>query len=177
MQKSRASFTELMNIIHDPEFQLEDIQNVKWDQIDGKLALDNEEWLDEDARWTRMPITISVPYQSRRGVPSMPHAGPQSYVAGDLFHRDLVSVIREKILAFGDSHCYHFKPYELLWQPTMDQDPIRIQGELYTSPAFIEAHRELQDIPGKPGCQLPQVVVPLMFWSVVLPRSRPMFFN
>jgi len=39
VQKSRASFTELMNIIHDPEFQLEDIQNVKWDQIDGKLAL------------------------------------------------------------------------------------------------------------------------------------------
>jgi hypothetical protein len=33
------------------------------------------------------------------------------------------------------------------------------------SPAFIEAHRELQELPGEAGCELPHVVAALMFWS------------
>jgi hypothetical protein len=44
-------------------------------------------------------------------------------------------------------------------------NPVRVQGELYTSPAFVDAHQELQDSPAEPGCNLPRVIAALMFWS------------
>lgn len=166
VQKSQASFRELMDIVGDPEFHPSDVQDVKWDQINTQLAAeDEEEWLDEPAGWTQTPVTISVPYQPRRGIPSDPKGGPRNYVVNDFYHRSLVTVIREKLSGSSSSHLFHFEPHELLWQPPSHLDPIRVHGELYTSPAFINAHRELQDSPGQPGCDLPRVVVALMFWS------------
>jgi hypothetical protein len=165
-KKSLASFKDLIGILSDPEFQLADVQNIHWGQINRALATDDaDEWLDEDAGWTQTPISISVPYEPRRGVPSELHAGPRNYVVGEFYHRSLVSIIREKISGLSDSNLFHFEPYELLWQRPMDQDPIRVQGELYTSPAFIDAHQELQNSPGEPGCELQRVIVSLMFWS------------
>lgn len=166
VQKSQESFERLTGIICDPEFKAADIKNVKWNSINKELAADDsQEWLDEDAGWTRTPVTISVPYQPRRGVPSEPDGGPRSYLVGDLYHRGLVSVIREKLSSLSEPHHFHFEPYELLWQSTKHQAPILVQGELYTSPAFINAHRELQESPTEPGCDLPRVIVALMFWS------------
>jgi hypothetical protein len=74
-------------------------------------------------------------------------------------------VIREKISGLNHSNLFHFQPYELLWQKSLDGDTIRVQSELYTSPEFIEAHQELQNSPPEPNCDLPRVVVALMFWS------------
>jgi hypothetical protein len=155
-----------MNIVDDPEFKLEDVRDVNWDQVNKLLATDEEgEWLDEDAGWTRTPVTISVPYQPRRGQFSDPEAGPRNYVVDEFYHRSLTSVIREKISGLGDCHLFHTEPHELLWQPVGSQDPIQVQGELYTSPVFVDAHRELQDSPREPGCDLPRVITALMFWS------------
>ena len=166
VHKSQASFRELMDIIDDPQFQLADVQNINWDKINKELGTDNdEEWLDEDAGWTRTPVTISVPHQFRRGIPGEPGAGPRNFTVQDFFHRSLVSIIKEKILGLGEQHHFHFEPYELHWQCKDTCDPIRTQGELYTSPAFIDAHRELQDSPGEPECDLPRVIAALMFWS------------
>lgn len=36
---------------------------------------------------------------------------------------------------------------------------------MYTSEAFIEAHRELQESPREPNYDLQRVIVSLMFWS------------
>ena len=83
----------------------------------------------------------------------------------DFYHRSLVSVIREKILGLGDSPHFHFEPYELHWKSVNKPNPVRVQSELYTSPAFIDAHQELQDSPAEPGCNLPRVIAALMFWS------------
>lgn len=166
VQKSRQSFRELMNILGDPEFKLEDIRDVDWDRVNKVLATDDEgEWVDEDAVWVRTPVTISVPYQPRRGQLSSPQAGPRNYLVEGFYHRNLVDIIREKISGLKDGHFFHIEPYEMLWQPENRRLPIRIQGELYTSPSFIDAHRELQDSPGEPGCELPRVIVALMFWS------------
>jgi hypothetical protein len=167
VQKSQASFRGLMDIVGAPDFQPADVRGVQWDKINAELGTeDKKEWMDEDAGWTRTPATISVPYQPRRGIPSDPHAGPRDYVVGDFYHRSLVSIIREK-LSGQDARLFHMEPYELLWHRVTGQDPIRVQGELYTSPAFVDAHRELQESPGEPGCDLPRVIAALMFWSDV----------
>src|ERR1700722_1388352 len=168
IQKSQSSFKELMDIVGDPDFRPADIRDVKWDVINRTLASDDqEEWLDEDAGWRNTPVTISVPYSPRRGVRPPPNSGPRNYTVADFYHRSLVSVIREKLSSPTDNLHFHYEPYELNWQPGDSQRTARTYGELYTSPAFIEAHRELQNSPAVPGCDLPRVVVALMFWSDV----------
>jgi hypothetical protein len=166
-QKSRSSFRNLMDIIGNPDFQTADIRDINWDRIDGELGAEDDgaEWLDEDAGWTHTPVTISVPYQSRRGVPSQADAGPRNYTVDNFCYRSLASVIKEKISGLKAGHQFHLEPHELHWQQGNGGDPIRVQGELYTSPAFLDAHRELQDSPGEPACNLQRVVIALMFWS------------
>jgi hypothetical protein len=167
VQKSQSSFKDLLKIVGDEDFHSADIRGTKWDQIDNTLATEDEaEWLDEDAGWMRSPVTFSVPHHPRRGVQSDDDAGPKEYTVKDFHHRSLVSVIREK-LSNTSTEQFHYEPYELNWQPGETQRPSRVQSELYASPAFIDAHRELHASPPEPGCDLPRVIVALMFWSDV----------
>jgi hypothetical protein len=172
VQKSRESFRELLDIVGDPGFHPDDVRNTQWSKIDSKLAMnafdkdgvcdeDDGEWMDEDAGWQRTPVTISVPFAKRTS--TVP--GPRDFLVGDLYHRSFVSVIREKLANQHDNQGFHYDPFELFWQPPGTQDDIRVHGEMYTSPAFLDAHRELQEAPGEPGCNLPRVVVAIMFWS------------
>ncbi|KIK31581.1 hypothetical protein CY34DRAFT_19778 [Suillus luteus UH-Slu-Lm8-n1] len=104
---------------------------------------EGEEWEDED---------VAQP-------------GARPYVAADLYHRPLISVIREKLSNVQDDELFHYEPYQLQWSAPHLQHEVNIQGELYTSPAFMDAHRELQQSPGEPECNLPCAVIALMFWS------------
>jgi hypothetical protein len=167
VQKSQTNFKSLVEIVADPEFSPAEVRGVKWDQLNNKLAGGGaEEWTDADAGWMHTPVTISVPFHPRRGVPLGDH-GPSDYTITDFYHRSLTSVIREKISNKSAHRHFHYEPYELHWQPgrTPQSPTQRVHGELYTSPAFIEAHDDLQSSPSEPDCDLPRVVVALMFWS------------
>jgi hypothetical protein len=167
-QKSQSSFKELIAIVGDPDFRPADVRDVKWDYINDMLIEDDQEkWLDEETGWTRTPVTISVPYQARRGAPLLDGDGPKDSEIGHLYHRSLVLVIREKLSNPTDHPHFHYEPFELNWQPQAEDlgSEMRTYGELYTSPAFADAHRKLQDMPPEPGCDLQRVVVALMFWS------------
>jgi hypothetical protein len=179
VQKSQESFNKLLDIVGRVDFLPEDVWGTKWRKIDGILArnefdgMDNRskasnvgdndgdvEWIDEDAGWKRTLISISIPFHSR-----LKHPGPKEYLVGDLYHRSFISVIREKLTNPKDNRHFHYEPFELYWKPTDKSADVRIHGELYSSPAFVEAHRALQDSPGEPGCDLPRVMVAMMFWS------------
>ena len=82
-----------------------------------------------------------------------------------LRHHKLTSMIREKILRPSSHPHLHFELYRLYWQPDEASEPVRVHGELYSLEAFLDAHSKLQDSPGEPGCELPRVVVGLMFSS------------
>ena len=139
---------------------------MNWDHVNKELGIEDAgEWLNEDAGWTSTPVSISVPFQPRCSVPSPENAHARSYTVGDFHHQKLVSIIKEKITCLEMSHQFHFEPYELLWHPSHLLEPVRVQGELYSSPAFIDVHRYLQNSPGEPGCNLPRVVVALMYFS------------
>ena len=167
LQKSLGSFHNLVKLITDPEFKVEDIRTTNWNSIHSQLGTDDDEadWLDEDAGWTRTPVTISVPYQSHQGLLSAFGAGPKNYTINGFYHRKLVSVIKERILGLESNHQFHFSSYELHWQRNPSEKPVRVQGELYSSPEFVEADREIQNLPAEPHCNLPRVLVALMFWS------------
>ena len=162
--KSQGSFDTLMDIISDADFHQDDVCNVNWDHINNTLSADDaNEWLDDDAGWTSTPVSVS--FQPRWGVPSSTDARARDYVVREFCHRKLVSVIKEKITSLQVIHHFHYEPYELLWHPPHMPNPICIQGKLYSSPAFLHAHQELQNSPNEPGCKLLRCVIALMFSS------------
>lgn len=165
LQKSQQSFKDLLNIVGDLNFDPSDVRDTKWDQINTTLANNaaddgEEEWLDEGIGWTKRRVEISVPFHHR-----MRHPGPRKYIGAELYHRSLVDVIKERLADPHTAARFHMEPYELLWQPTDQHPEVKIHGEAYNSQAFLDAHRTLHDSPGEPGCDLPRVVVALMFWS------------
>ena len=170
-QKSRESFSQLIRIVGNEQFRPEDVQHTNWKSVDVNLGWNNfdhsdesddggDEELDEDAGWHRTPITIPIPFHSRSK-----HSGISNYLVGDLYHRSFVDVIREKLANAPDIRRFHYEPFELFWNPTPASSDVRVHGELYTSPAFLEAHQALQDSPREPGCDLQRCVVALMFFS------------
>lgn len=163
VQKSQQSFKELVDIVGRPDYNPDDVRNTPWDEINSQLGASVEgrdEWEDEDAGWRKTQVTIEVPFSRTTSQP-----GARPYIAADLYHRSLVSVIREKLANTQDDELFHYEPYQLQWCAPHLERKVDIQGELYTSPAFMDAHRALQESPGEIGCDLPHVVVALMFWS------------
>lgn len=163
VQKSQDSFKRLLEIVGSPTFSPADVNETNWDSVNKQLATnewDEGEWVDEDAGWQRSSVTIQVPFPRSTRQP-----GPQSFTITDFYHRSITSIIREKLSNPDQAQHFHYEPFELLWQSDNQQDPVHLHGELYSSPAFLKAHQDLQSSPGEPGCKLPRVVVSLMFWS------------
>jgi Plavaka transposase len=172
-KKTQSNFKNLVKIVGHPDFRPEDVAGTKWQFIDAQLGGglrddksdegDGESgWEDDQVSgdWIETPIKINVPFHKRTL-----HPGTANFEVGKLHHRKLVSVIKEKILRPSGYPHLHLEPYELYWQPSEASEPVRVYGELFSSEAFIEANRDLQNSPGEPGCELAKVVVGLMFAS------------
>ncbi|TFK68774.1 hypothetical protein BDN72DRAFT_650911 [Pluteus cervinus] len=81
------------------------------------------------------------------------------------YHRSLVSIVKEGCSG-ANSKDFHWHPFEEHWTPPWDPSRTeRVHGELYTSPAFLEADRKLQELPPEPDCDLPRAIAALMFFS------------
>jgi hypothetical protein len=167
VQKSQEGFKKLIDIVGGSDFRPDDVRSINWTKINANLAqnADNDNqhhsdhsWLGEDTGWKRTAISISVPFHRRMAIP-----GPRSYLAGDLYHRSIVSVIRERVS--NDDRHFHYEPYELLWKCGDTAEEVRVHGELYTSAAFLSEHKKLLESPAEPGCDAPRAIVALMFWS------------
>lgn len=164
-QKSKDSFQELISIVSRSDFNPEDVANTSWHKMDAKLGLnhfdnDDHEWTDRDAGWHKTPIRISVPFHSRTD-----KRGVEDFYLGDFYHRSLVEVLKEKLSNPEHHERFHYKPFELWWTPPGSSSATRVHGELYTSPAFLDAYREVQEAPNEPGCSLEKVVIGMMFAS------------
>lgn len=165
VQKSQQSFNDLISIVTDSNFNPEGVRTTPWGKINSTLGQNDyedrtEEWEDEDAGWQKTQVSIQVPISRTNE-----QAGVKTYSGVDLYHRSLTGVIKEKLANTGDDELFHYEPYELLWHPNHLQREVKIQGELYQSPAFMDAHQKLQESPRELDCDLPRAVVSLMFWS------------
>ncbi|KAG5634801.1 hypothetical protein H0H81_000723, partial [Sphagnurus paluster] len=164
-QKSLANFQALVMIIRDPTFKAADITKTRWSEINNILGthvgdFNDAEWLDMDEGWRSTPIVIQVPFHNRTKAP-----GILSYCVGDLYHRSITAVIRERLTGSSQG-LFVYYPYKLLWEPSdAEHSGVRVYGELYTSPAFVESYKALLNSPPEPGCSAPQAIIGLMFWS------------
>jgi hypothetical protein len=59
----------------------------------------------------------------------------------------------------------HLEPYKPFWQPSESLGPVRVHRELYASEAFVSAHHHHPASLGELGCNLPKVILALMFAS------------
>lgn len=142
-QKSQESFQDLISIVSQPEFKPSDIADIPWHIINAELASnppknsDNNgaEWMDEDAGWHRKPIHISVPFHNRTDSP-----GVEEFYFGDLYHCSLVKVIWGKLTSLEHHVRFHYEPFELWWTPSGSSSSTWVHGELYMSPAFLDAY-------------------------------------
>ena len=169
--ESQEDFQSLLNIIGRLEFHLGDISDTKWQAIDAKLGVnefdeehttgldDENKWLN-DVGWRRSPITVSVPFNKQ-----LKHPGAMDFCARYLYHRFLVSVIKETLSNTEESKHLHYEPFALLWEKYPAREEVWVHGELYTSPVFLEVHCNLQAAPNEPDCNLQKVVIALMFLS------------
>lgn len=159
--KSEASFRELVEILLDPGFDQTELRGTKWRDINRRLATEDVVRAREDAdEWCENPIKLPVPLHKRTH-----SSGIYTLEATSLWHRKILSVIRSRLTGpEGFSH-FHLEPYRLFWRSGGDPSPSRVYGEAYTSQTFIDAHEELQRSAREPGCDLPRVVVALMFAS------------
>lgn len=152
LQKSKDDFKHLIGIITDPAFRTDDIRDTQWDKIDKILGDSSSEldWADEpDAGWIRTPVTIRVPFAykiNKRDRNRPDPVEPQDFVIEEFYHRSIVSILKER-LDSPDAQHFHMEPYKLYWQPGASLNPTRVHGEMYTSPAFIDAHNALQESP------------------------------
>jgi hypothetical protein len=168
IHKSQDGFSKLIDIVGDQDFRAADIRSTNWTRINAVLAEsvgDNHSphdlahrWLGEDTGWKCTAISISVLFHHHMAI-----LGPRSYLASNLYHRSIVSVIQEQVTN-NDRH-FHYEPYELLWKSSSEAEEIRVHGELYTSAAFLLEHKKLLQLPAEPGCDAPRAIVALMFWS------------
>ncbi|KAF7973280.1 hypothetical protein HWV62_15647 [Athelia sp. TMB] len=167
-QKTQADFKQLMEILSSPGFTVSDLCDTNWSQINAAIGEvlpkddGHPEWLDEDAGWVKDRINISVPFAKGSDKP-----GHREYKGVHFYHRKIVDVLKERISNPHAGQHFHMTPYKLHWQPTPEHHEVHVQGEMYTSPAFMEAQAALQNSPPEPGCHLERVVVSLMWWSDV----------
>ncbi|KAG6913347.1 hypothetical protein DXG01_007535, partial [Tephrocybe rancida] len=148
-QKSQESFHSLMKIIESKDFNPDDIRGINWTKINNQLGLndwDDDEWNDADAGWRTSSIAIQIPFHRFTLT-----KGAREFVVKNFYRRPLVSVIREKLaLKKEDMRHFHLEPFDLMWRKGGVKDPVRLYGEIYTSPSFAEAHRALQLSPPEP---------------------------
>ena len=108
--------------------------------------------------WEEAPVTISVPLHKKAADPCPSF----EYPAASMWHRKILSALRTKVTDPVGFANFHMVPYKFMWKR---RRTVRLHGEVYTSPAFIEAHEKLQGSEPEPGCQLQRVVAALMFAS------------
>jgi hypothetical protein len=166
-QKSLSDFEKLIRIFRNPGFSLPDTLGVNWHAAFKALGANRDDlseqdgsWIQDDG-WKSTPISIEVPFHSKQK-----NSGVETYFAGNFRHRNILSVIKEKIASTEDSRQFHYQPYRATWKPSSTSPDLELYGELYSSRAFREVNEEVQSLPSTPQTEgLERVVVSLMFWS------------
>ncbi|KAF6758408.1 hypothetical protein DFP72DRAFT_1065097 [Ephemerocybe angulata] len=159
--KSRESFDRLVDILTSPGFSTEDLRAANWNRINDILASSTSDeavgqWSSDGTAWLSIPITINVPFNTSSLKP-----GPLPYTIPEFRYRPLVPVLLERLRSATSRNLFHTLPSDLRWQ-----DDVRVYGELYHSPAFIDAYKEIQLLPPEPEeDELPRCVIGLMFAS------------
>jgi hypothetical protein len=161
-RKSEQEVNRLVNdVIGAADFRAADLDGFnarrQYKQFDLSENANNNELFTGDG-WRETPVHISIPTGERD-----PTGVGQQFTVPNLHHRSLLYVMKAA-LKDATARYFHFSPFKRFWQ-TPSGDEVRCFDEIYTSDAFLDANKKLQEETNEPGCKLEKVVLGLMFWS------------
>ncbi|KAG9120430.1 hypothetical protein FRC07_004082 [Ceratobasidium sp. 392] len=169
--KSRASRKKLQDIICHPRFNPRDLDGVDLPAIDDKLAKaaydspSDESGFEKSEGWRGRNVSIQVPSLTKLKAAL---STPTQYVSVSGMHsRKILDGIRRLFSTSPVTHT-HFEPYWSRWIPpgAPKSEAQTLCDEIYTSPAMIEAHKEVQNLKiSDESCKLPRAVAAIMLGS------------
>lgn len=185
-KKSQLERGKLLDdVILQPDFVPEDLRGVDFGKLD-RLVAEDKGGVDGGNGWATSTLTIQVPVPEKitKAVrrdrvnreriarthdevddEEEPLRSKKFFVPG-FRHRSIVHLMRTAIEHSEQAMDFHWNAFKLFWQPP---DPLappeRVFDEIYSSNAFVEADRELQDTPDPENDHLPRVIAALMLWS------------
>ncbi|KAJ3524296.1 hypothetical protein NMY22_g11058 [Coprinellus aureogranulatus] len=167
-EKGRESFLSLLDILTSDDFDTKDLLEGNWNRINDILAASEFErgsqgvdWIDDGTSWLTTEVHLEVPFNGTSLRP-----GVHIYGIPGFRYRPLVPMITERLKDIARGDHFHIVPSELRWTPPTGGPDVRIYGELYNSPAYLEAYKEVQSLPPEPEeSSLPRYIVALMFAS------------
>ncbi|KAJ3526401.1 hypothetical protein NMY22_g10179 [Coprinellus aureogranulatus] len=171
-EKSQRSFQDLLSIVGSEDFNPADVKGANWKKIDRDLAgsaydiddLDSKEWVDDGISWNSVSVTLQIPFSQYTENP-----GNHLFTIEGFHYRPLTPIIKAKLESSSGREYfqYHGSMKLALGTPGKWEGGAsgRLVGEIYTSPAFLEAYEALQASPPEPKCTLLRHVVGLMFAS------------
>ncbi|KAG9079421.1 hypothetical protein FRC06_007742, partial [Ceratobasidium sp. 370] len=168
--KSLASRDALQqDVFLQPDFNLEDVKHLNLRALDTQLAdsaKTRNPLCPPSEGWKSVSLDIQVPppRQSRAATAKNRPPPPPCYVSVPGFRgRKLTDIVR-KAFSVNNTTKFHYEPFASYWSES--GDGIRTLGEMYTSPAMIEAHEEVQRLKiTDSDCELPRCVAAFMFAS------------
>ena len=112
--------------------------------------------------WMKSSVKIRLPKEKVHWSSEMDPAVPELEVKG-VYHRSLTDIIKA-VFEGENGHTFHMTPFRQQWT-TADNRTVNIYSEIYSSPALLDAHAEINALRRIPGDDLERVVAPLMMWS------------
>ncbi|KNZ72822.1 hypothetical protein J132_01814, partial [Termitomyces sp. J132] len=153
------------NVILAPDFQCEDLEG--FSAVQENRCLDDEAsdhlpetseslpWLSSDV-WRKSSVFLPLPF-THKSYKSEKHA-PTIQIC--FYHRDLVEVIKSRAMDFA-AKWFHWHGFQLYWKPSENKPKQCVYGKVYTSDEFLELEKTITPVE---GCNLEQVVLPLIFY-------------
>ncbi|KAG1846263.1 hypothetical protein F4604DRAFT_1595129, partial [Suillus subluteus] len=110
--------------------------------------------------WRCSSVNIRLPKEKVKFASE--EAAPEMEISG-IYHCSLTDIIRS---VFEDSiiSTFHLTPFHQQWEIS-EGHTVKVYSEAYSSPAFLEAYKEINALPRDPDNNLEQVVASLMMWS------------
>jgi hypothetical protein len=161
--KSAAELNRLATFIDDPLFNKEDahgFSHTREKKLLNDFLKDKSNPFRTEHGWHQSSVDISLPKEKVKW--NSEEDAPVLTIPG-VYHRSLTDIITS---VFEDTvaSSFHMTPFRQLWKIS-EERTINVFSEAYSSPAFVEAHAEINALPRDPDDNLERVVASLMMWS------------
>ncbi|KAG6380707.1 hypothetical protein JVT61DRAFT_5085 [Boletus reticuloceps] len=166
-EKSGAELNRLWSFVTDPQFRassLDTFNHEREKKLVEKHLREKSNPFHVDHGWKTSSVSILLPHEGTcwplgERDPSIP-----TLTVKEIYRRDITDII-VATLQDDIASTYHLTPFKEYWQPDPTTDPIRVFGEAYSSPEWLNLHQSVQSLPREPGDDVERVVIPIMLWS------------
>ncbi|KAF8599346.1 hypothetical protein BDV93DRAFT_449512, partial [Ceratobasidium sp. AG-I] len=159
-------------VLRRPDFRGEDVAWVDLDKLDSQLAESaktRNPLCPDSEGWKSVPLRVQIPpvRQTRTTLSNNPEPAPLYVTVHGLRVQKLIDIIYRAFTS-NNKHTFHYDAFESFWIPPGSSvvQALRTSGEMYSSPAMIDAHKEVQRLKIRDvNCTLPRCVAGFMFAS------------